>query len=468
MARPTSGLADGRLRRFIRSWRSVEDEAAAGSLRTRRIRSAVVTSIASKVVTVAFQLLAIPVAVNALGSAQYGAFVIVSSILAWISLGGLGVAPGITSAVAAAFGRGSLDEARQHLSTGLAVSLAAACATAVVVVALVGALATGWGPLRQYLDPAFLPHLPAMTAAMIVVGVAGLLQFPTSVFQAARAGLLEQDISNAWRVVGTLVGLAGMVAVALWAPTMPMFALALAAPAIVAGVGDSVSFVRHHRDLVPATTSVHRGLIRPIVATGGGFLAFSAGGFLMTGVSLVVASGSVPPEDLAPVGILFQLQGLGIGLVTMIAIPLWPSVAHADAASDREWIVRAYRRLRLVALGVGVLGAAGFVVVLPTIARPVFGGSISFAPDLTVPFGLLFLLSCWGTLHAFVLFGLGRAGLVGVLAIVQGVLNLVVLAVALGPLDASAVGIAAVVAAVAVTAWALPVIVGRRLRAGSA
>jgi O-antigen/teichoic acid export membrane protein len=458
-AKPT----DLRRRRLVELWKA-DDGITAGSFRTRRIRLAVLTSVGSKVATIAFQLLAIPIAINALGPAQYGAFLIVSSILAWISLGGLGVAPGVTGYVAQAIGRGSSAEAQHVVSTGFAVSLIAAGVTAVVVAAVITATAMG-GRLGDYLDPSFVPYLPAMSSAMIIVAVAGLIQFPTSVIQAARAGALEQHISNTWRIVGTGAGVLGMFAVSAWAPSMAAFALALAAPALVAGLADSLTFLRRHRELIPTASSFRRHLVGPLVATGAGFLAFSAGGFLITGMSLVLASSSVSAGQLAPVGILFQLQALGVGLVSMVTIPLWPSVAHAEAASDRDWIISAYRKLRTVTVSVGLLGAVGIVAVLPAVATSLFGESVSFDVALTLPFAALFVLACWGMLHAYVLFGLGSARSVGILTVVQGVLGLAVLKLTIEALGASAVGISALISALAVNSWALPVILRRRLRA---
>lgn len=464
MSRPSAKLPDVRLRRLVGDWTGANGGGTAGSFRTRRMRFAVMTSVASKVTTIAFQLLAIPVAVHALGPAQYGAFLIVSSILAWISLGGLGVAPGVTGYVARAIGGGSSTEARQVLSTGLVVSLIAAGVTAVVVAAVIAAMTAGGGGLGQFLDPSFAPYLPAMGSAMLVVAVTGLIQFPISVIQAARAGALEQHISNAWRIVGTAAGVGGMFAVSAWAPTMVAFAIALASPALVAGTADSFTFLLRHRELIPTRSSLRRRLVWPLVATGAGFLAFSAGGFLITGMSMVLASSSLSPAQLAPVGILFQLQALGVGLVSMVAIPLWPSIAHADAASDREWVIRAYRKLRGVTVGIGLLGAIGIVAVLPAVAVPLFGKSVSFDLALTLPFAALFVLACWGMLHAFVLFGLGSARAVGMLTIAQGALGLAILVLTIEMLGPSAVGISAFASALAVNSWILPVILLRRLR----
>jgi hypothetical protein len=151
----------------------------------------------------------------------------------------------------------------------------------------------------------------------------------------------------------------------------------------------------------------------------------------------------------------------------MVAIPLWPSVAHADAASDHQWVVRAYRALRRMAIAVGLLGAFGIIVILPAAAVPLFGNSVSFDIGLTVPFGALFVVACWGMLHAFVLFGVGSALSVGVLTVVQGLLGLAVLVATIGILGPSAVGISALVAALAVTTWALPRILYRRFEAAA-
>ena len=464
MSRSSSRLAGFRLWRFVTLWTGADDGENAGPLRTRRIRSAVATSVVSKIATIGFQLIAIPVAIHALGPGQYGAFLVVSSTLAWISLGGLGVAPGVTGYVARAIGRGSSTDAQHVVSTGFVISLIAAGGTAIIIAGLIAVMTLRSRGLEQYLDPSFLPYLPAMGAAMLIVAATGLIQLPTSVIQAARAGALEQYVSNSWRIVGTGVGVVAMFAVSTWAPTMVAFALALATPALVAGLSDSVTFVLRHRELAPRASGFRRPLVGPLVATGLGFLLFSAGGFLISSLSLVLASRSLAPAELAPVGILFQLQALGVGLVSMVAIPLWPSVAHADGARDREWVLRAFRKLRTVSVGVGLIGALAIVVVLPAIAVPLFGKSVRFDLGLTLPFAAVFVLACWGMLHAYVLFGLDTARAVGMLTLAQGAVGLTVLVLTLNTLGASAVGVSALVAALAVNSWALPIILFRRLR----
>jgi hypothetical protein len=117
-----------------------------------------------------------------------------------------------------------------------------------------------------------------------------------------------------------------------------------------------------------------------------------------------------------------------------------------------------------MSVAVGLLGAIGIVAVLPALAVPLFGGSVRFDLGLTLPFAALFVLACWGMLHAFILFGLGSALSVGMLTVVQGILGLAVLAITIDGLGSSAIGISALLSALAVNSWALPVILARRLR----
>jgi hypothetical protein len=103
------------------------------------------------------------------------------------------------------------------------------------------------------------------------------------------------------------------------------------------------------------------------------------------------------------------------------------------------------------------------VAILPAVAGPLFGESISFDLALTLPFAALFVLACWGMLHAFVLFGLGSARAVGMLTVMQGAVGLAVLVLTIDMLGPSAVGISALVSALLVNSWSLPVILSRRL-----
>ena len=69
-----------------------EQHHAAREYRLKGIRRFVLSSIGSKVVTFGVQIVAIPVAFEALGERQFGIYLMIVSALAWMSLGRLGLA----------------------------------------------------------------------------------------------------------------------------------------------------------------------------------------------------------------------------------------------------------------------------------------------------------------------------------------------------------------------------------------
>ena len=70
-----------------------------GVFRNRRIKYAVVTSSLSKVLTLVAQAIAIPITIEALGIEKYGAFVMLSTGLAWMSIASVSVGPGLTKGI---------------------------------------------------------------------------------------------------------------------------------------------------------------------------------------------------------------------------------------------------------------------------------------------------------------------------------------------------------------------------------
>ena len=70
--------------------------------RIRRIKYAVVTSLCSKAITIIMQVVALPIAVKALGNKQFVLYSMLISAVGWLSLVNLGIGPALTVNIAEA------------------------------------------------------------------------------------------------------------------------------------------------------------------------------------------------------------------------------------------------------------------------------------------------------------------------------------------------------------------------------
>ena len=66
------------------------------SLRTQRLKISLITSLAGKGVSIVVQLIAVPIAISALGIERFGVYAMLTALLNWLNMATVGVLPGLT------------------------------------------------------------------------------------------------------------------------------------------------------------------------------------------------------------------------------------------------------------------------------------------------------------------------------------------------------------------------------------
>jgi O-antigen/teichoic acid export membrane protein len=426
--------------------------------RTRLVASAVGTSLFSKVATGSLQLGAIPFAARALGTEQFAAFVVVSAAAGWISMGSIGLGPGVTRGVAEAIAVKDNTKARQYIATGGVAVLG--------MVALLGMAVTGLvitGGVGGAFGVSFLDVRHEMEIAFAIIAVASLATLALGVVDSAQAGLVEHYIGNLWTALGVWVSFAAVIAAALGKPALIVLALAIAVPAVGAKVVNALAFFHRHSALTPRIRDVRLELLPGLLSTGFAFLLLQLGGYMSMQLTVVVVAARIGPPETAALGVLLQIAMLLGGLATMVTQPLWPALMQARASGDQKWTKRAYQGMLLGSLPLGVLGGIGLVVFAGPIGSILYGGRISIPTDLALAVGIFFPLAVWAHVHSYVMVGLGSPLAAGVVQVVESSVTIALALVLVPIMGVVGVGFALVIGVASTSAWYLPIVVSKRM-----
>lgn len=435
-----------------------EHTGAPAALRTRRFRYALATSVSSKVTSALMQIIAMPVAVAALGPHRFSLYAMLIASAGWITLANMGIGPTLGVEIAAAHARGDREE-QGRLFTSAFVPLA--LVTSVVIATCMAAI---WlTPVPRLFGPAYAQDGEAIRYGLsILVALLGLQTITTPV-SGAQSGYQELHIGNLFTTVSSLPCIAAIVLVSRSNPGIVGMILAVRLPEAMFGLANAATIVARHRQVIPRFAAFSAPDARRLVGNGLMFsMAGGAGHFLAHALPVVLVGRACHPAESA--GYVATMSGFAIaaGIATMVVGPLWPAIADSIARGDSAWAGRAYRRLLMVTMLFAGAVAVTAVCAGHWVFQRWFGGAIQVGPLLLAGIAVYFIAWSWEFVHFSVLVGLHDYCVPAVLVFSRAALGAAATAVMLRAGGAATPLFVMSAAIVVVSAWPLR----RRVLAG--
>ena len=341
--------------------------------RGKNIFLSMLTSTASKVVTLFQQVFIIPIIITALSAEDYGQFVLLMSYFGWVSMIHGSVNPGLTSVVAAS----DLERDRHYIAqlfkTTFLTILGAVAIIFTAVILIAGGLADG-------MDPAFA-----------LVGACALFLLPFSQADALLAGVLKQYVVNNFGIVSNLATIGAIILASLLQPTILGFAMAVYGTPFVLKVGFYV-YVRRWIFAQVAMRSIRPrlALLRDIWKPSSAFIALQLAVFMNQGL-VFISLGAIKGE--AFVGetfVMVRLVGLSASVVGMFSTVFWPHIVNANTGAERDWAATAFARAMVAVATFAAAVGAVIAVFGAQIVTLWTGGQVTVPAQDYLPYGLHF------------------------------------------------------------------------------
>jgi O-antigen/teichoic acid export membrane protein len=424
----------------------------------RRIGLAASTGAAAKVLSLVVQVVAVAVAFRVLKAEGFAVFVTIVSLVSWLSLASLGVAPGLTLGMARA--ASSADRVAQARLLVVSLILMAIVASSVAVVALVvGSTDALTGGLASRLGASGRDAAGALTLMILLVAAQIVLAVP----EAAQLGLQSQHLTNAWNAAGSAVALGLLLTIGPSVSSIVGFVAISQGPQTVARALNGFSFVMSRPYLLRPRGLPFRALLPPILGSGLAFAGIQLASYVSLQVGLLILAAASDSAAIALAGLILRAVTLASGAVVLLTTPTWPAITDAAARGDRAWAIAAVRRMTLLTM-VYAAAVALFVLVGAGWAFEAWSGrSIEVSLALRILLATYFVLGVWSHVSAIVLVGLGKLRFTALILLGEAFLiaTLMVISIpafgVIGYVGSLAVGTALV------SAWLLPVRARREL-----
>jgi len=436
------------------------ESGAPGHHRTRRLVSAWITLIPSKVITLVVQVIAIPTVYRAIGPKEFAAYAAVTAAVSILGFLNLGMGGALVTPLAKAAAN------KEHRREA---SLFKCTIIPLVVMAILGLCITlpllWWLPLKTLFGAAATGTGPqALRSAALLACVGTIVAIPLSVTDSARQAYQEMHISNLFGTVANAVLGAGLVLTAWLKPTLPAFvAVTVLAPLLLRVLNAGWLFVQRPYLLQRGGDGKSWPLIRQLAGDGLSYMGAAAiASMLVYSWPVYYMTRVLPPVESSTFAVYFQLIILVASFGISLAQPLWAAVADAMARSDRAWIVKVIWYARAASLAYGACSLLALGVLMNTLLRLWLHRTIAVGTIDCWLGGAYVLLATWEYVHWPLLLGLGALRSASYLTLLRAV------AFAAGVPFAVRYGQAGVMAwlcgsVILITAWCYPRLLTRAL-----
>lgn len=368
--------------------RFLERATAKFSGRSRSIGLFAISSLVSRGVGIACQLLQVPIALHALGQEGFGLWMTLQSMLYLIAFADCGVGIGVQNRIAEAFGVKDYQSAHCLFNTAF-----------VFLFAVASLLACLFVPAAWLLDVEGIFGLQEAAvideASKSVAVVMGLfcLGFPFGLAQRLAYGMQRGWAHNISQALGNIAGLLLLIVAAHYKLGLAMIILAAQLPALLQNVVLIIYLARPLGWLKSSTFQFDFLQLKGLLGLGAMFGVQQILGSLVVALPAVVISSTLGAAAVTPYNLAQRLFNLFAVVQNAFMLPLWPAYSDANAKGEYGWMRSTLSRSIIATLVISIspmlVGAVFF--------EPIINLWVGSQPDQPImpSAGLIFLLFLW-------------------------------------------------------------------------
>ncbi len=359
--------------------------------RARRIALTTVSAAAAKAIGIAAGLITVPLTLNYLGVERYGLWMTISSVIGLLAFADLGIGNGLLNAIADASGRDDRETAQRCVSSAFFM-------LSILAVLLGGSFFAvyPWIPWAKVFNVVSREAVNETGPAVLAFAVCFFVNIPLGIIQRIQMGYQEGFVNSLWQAVGSILGLAAVLAAIHLRAGLPWLVLALAGAPVIATVFNALQlFVFQRSWLFPAWSRVNWKSGRRIMSAGAYFFILQALGIFNVSSDNIIITQILGPDSVAGYSVAVRLFSLVPLCLGMFITPLWSAYGEAFARGDLQWIRRAF--VKTLKLSIWISGLSSLVLVT-------WGDVIIHwwvGPRIALPFLLLLGMGVGNLLNAF-------------------------------------------------------------------
>ena len=363
----------------------------------------IVISMAAKCITVIATLLLVPLTIQYVNATQYGIWLTLSSIIAWVYFFDMGLGNGFRNRYAEAKAANNMILARQYVSTTY---FAIALIVGVVFVLLM--ILNAYVDWTSILKVDALYHDELRNVFCIVCGF-----FCLSMVANIFAMLLTADQKPGWAAMLNGLGNLGSLLVIFVLTKVSSGSLTNLAlyysgvPCIVMLIGSIIMFCGRYRNVSPRLRDIRVGLVRDIMGLGLQFFVIYLCMIVLFQIINVVISREIGPYAVTQYNVAHKYFNVLHMLMIIVITPFWSAFTDAYYKRDYGWMRTSLRKLELSWL-CAVLGGIVMLLLAPYFYAIWVGESVQLPWQLSLITMMYVLFQTLGGVYMYPINGIGK------------------------------------------------------------
>lgn len=330
---------------FLSSIRTaVEDFFNKGQKRSIEAKRNIAGSLIIRGVSIAISLLLVPLTINYVNPTQYGIWLTLSSIIAWMSFFDIGFGHGLRNRFAEAVAVGNLELAKKYVSTTYAIL--AIIFSGVFLLFVIGNFFIDWTKVLNA-PPAMASELSIL--ALLVFGFF-CLQMVLRIIKTILLADQKSALASGIEMSGQLLALIFIFFLTRTTEgSLIKLGLALGiAQTVVLAIASMTFFVNRYKQYAPAFKDIDFLKAKDIFNLGAKFFLIQISAIVIFQTTNFVITQVLGPAQVTIYNIAYKYF-FSIGMVfAIILTPFWSAFTDAYTKNDYKWMSKAARRLKKI------------------------------------------------------------------------------------------------------------------------
>lgn len=304
-----------------------------------RIVQGIFSALANKGVSVLVSFISIPLTVRYLGAERYGAWITISTAIAWLVLADFGLGNSLTNAVSEGYAKDSKELTQSAVATAFWSLSGIALILGMIFFAI--SPHVPWDRVFNVQSAQAKAEVgPAVAAAFIIF----ILNFPFSIVPKVYGAYQEVAKGNAWAAVGNVLGLAALLAVIHYQGGLVALVLAIAGSSLLVNAVSAAWLFGHAKPwLLPSPNRLTWPAIRDLSSMGSMFFVIQISGIALFQTDNLIIAHYLGAAAVTPYSVTWRLFTY-TALFQILAGPAyWPAYAEALARGDLGWVRSRFR-----------------------------------------------------------------------------------------------------------------------------
>lgn len=388
--------------------------------RSKNIQKQIYVSVILKAFSIFLSFFVVRITISFLGKDLYGIWIVLLSIISWVSLFDIGIGNGLRNNLAVALSKNDIGSAKEYISTSYIILLAIS-----FIILLLSCSAIYFVDWISFFNSTLLSiHQYRILVFVFIITI--IFSFYLGLINSILNAYQKNALTNTIPILSNILFVALLfifksILVSNLLRIISVYSIAL----IVSYIILTIHFFYNNKNVIPSINDYSKSKIKDIISLGWNFFIIQIAVLLIFTFDNFLILHLLGSSEVSIYNVAFKLFSILPVAFTIIMAPFWSAFTEANVKSDIEWMRSSIKKLN-------------YSIVIAAICSLILLSSYQIVLDIWMPsnnrivppFSLMLILSffvlisIWNNIYSFFLNGIGIVKVQVQTSIVGGLINI--------------------------------------------